>query len=174
MGRRWRPLCIILPPLWLSGVGALDETPRVVWAGLNGDLEVVERVWFELDERLGDAGFTRESRPFRPHLTIGRFKRPRGARVARRWRVVMFFQMCVSWRPRLRSSRAGCIRRAPGTQLCESKTGEQGGQEARRKLSDLPGHPAGMQKAARASEAQPRNRARGWLRPRPEGRQTNR
>lgn len=70
------------PPavLGLSGVGVFDERrPRIVWAGLKGDLEVVERVWFDLDERLGEAGFTRESRPFRPHLTIGRFKTPRGA-----------------------------------------------------------------------------------------------
>jgi len=71
------------PPaaLGLSEVGVFDERrPRVVWAGLRGDLEVVERVWLDLDERLGEEGFTRESRPFRPHLTIGRFKTQRGAR----------------------------------------------------------------------------------------------
>jgi RNA 2',3'-cyclic 3'-phosphodiesterase len=71
------------PPaeLGLSEIGVFDERrPRVVWAGLKGDLTVVERLRSDLDERLGEAGFARESRPLRPHLTIGRFKAPRGAR----------------------------------------------------------------------------------------------
>jgi 2'-5' RNA ligase len=67
--------------LALSGIGVFDERrPRVVWAALRGDAEVVSRLWSDLDERLGEVGFARESRAFRPHLTIGRFKSPRRAR----------------------------------------------------------------------------------------------
>ena len=71
------------PPieLRLAEIGVFDvRRPRVVWVGLKGDLTLVQRLWSELDDRLSAVGFSRESRPFKPHLTIGRFKAPRRAR----------------------------------------------------------------------------------------------
>lgn len=49
-----------------GGVGAFDslEDPRVVWIGLDGDLDPLKR----LSQALGYD----EPRPFSPHLTLGR------------------------------------------------------------------------------------------------------
>jgi 2'-5' RNA ligase len=65
-----------LQPFRLS-LGALgtfgpDRRPRVVWAGLRGDLASLGAVAEAVDVALAGAGFAREMRPFRPHLTLAR------------------------------------------------------------------------------------------------------
>lgn len=48
--------------------------PRVLWAGLAGDLTAVQALKLDLDERLAPLGWPPEERPFSPHLTLGRVK----------------------------------------------------------------------------------------------------
>ena len=49
------------------------EGPRVAWVGLEGDLLGLSRLATTVDLALERAGFPRESRPYRPHLTLARF-----------------------------------------------------------------------------------------------------
>ena len=60
----------------LSSVGAFPHwrKPRVIWVGLNGDIERLSHLRNDLQEELKVLGFIPEKRPFRPHLTLGRFK----------------------------------------------------------------------------------------------------
>jgi 2'-5' RNA ligase len=45
---------------------------RVIWVGLEGDLEGLGRLARLVDEGLGALGFERERRPFAAHLTLAR------------------------------------------------------------------------------------------------------
>ena len=62
----------------LSAVGAFPhwKRPRVIWIGLNGDIGRLSNLKNELQEELKVLGFIPEKRPFRAHLTLGRFKGP--------------------------------------------------------------------------------------------------
>lgn len=72
-----RPLTLTLRG---SGVFPNARNPRVLWVGLGGDIEPVVRLAAAIDERMAGCGFERESRSYSPHITIGRFKSPIGAR----------------------------------------------------------------------------------------------
>ncbi len=63
-------------PLSLAGLGTfpLKGRPRVIWIGIQQGAEEVKRIRGRIDETLLPLGFPRESRPFHPHLTIGRVK----------------------------------------------------------------------------------------------------
>ncbi len=65
-----------VPPfrMELAGLGAFPtrRRPRVLWAGLGGDLETTSRLHVALSDRLADGGFRVEERDFRPHITLGR------------------------------------------------------------------------------------------------------
>ncbi len=62
--------------LGLSGLGVFPNTrePRVLWAGVTGDLAELGRLQTLVDEGLSELGFDEERRPFRPHLTLGRVR----------------------------------------------------------------------------------------------------
>jgi 2'-5' RNA ligase len=62
----------------LNAVGAFPhwKRPRVIWIGLNGDIGRLSNLRNKLLEELKVLGFMPEKRPFRPHLTLGRFKGP--------------------------------------------------------------------------------------------------
>ena len=62
----------------LKGIGVFpkEQRPRVLWLGLDGEIEMISALRDRLRERLGPFGIKREKRPFRPHLTLGRFRRP--------------------------------------------------------------------------------------------------
>ncbi len=62
--------------LRVKGLGAFPSgrKPRVIWAGLEGDLKPLLRLQKELEDSLTKLGFEPESRPFVPHLTLGRVK----------------------------------------------------------------------------------------------------
>ena len=66
----------------LNGAGVFPNVrqPRVLWAGLSGEIEKAVEIQRRLDERLMTIGFDREEKPFRPHLTIGRVKSNRKTR----------------------------------------------------------------------------------------------
>jgi 2'-5' RNA ligase len=50
--------------------------PRVVWAGVGGDLPALVALQERLAGALEARGFPREARPFAPHLTLARLKSP--------------------------------------------------------------------------------------------------
>ena len=47
---------------------------RVIWAGLDGQLEILENLQQTLDGHLAGLGYPKETRAFRGHLTLGRVK----------------------------------------------------------------------------------------------------
>jgi 2'-5' RNA ligase len=54
--------------------------PRVLWVGIDdptNDLNTLSRF---LEDECAKAGFAREPRPYHPHLTVARLRRPHGAR----------------------------------------------------------------------------------------------
>jgi RNA 2',3'-cyclic 3'-phosphodiesterase len=62
-----------------AGVGVFPgiRRPRVIWVGLTGRPDALRRLQQDLDGRLALLGFPRDEKPFRGHLTVGRF-RPEG------------------------------------------------------------------------------------------------
>ena len=62
--------------LWLKGVGAFPNRrrPRVLWADLDGDLGLLRAMQAQLEDRVVSLGWSREKRPFSPHVTLGRVK----------------------------------------------------------------------------------------------------
>lgn len=67
-------------PLRLAGLGAFPNLrqPRVVWAGLDGDLAALARLQAAVLAATAPLGFVPEERPFRPHLTLGRVRQEAG------------------------------------------------------------------------------------------------
>ena len=61
-----------------AGVFSSRRNPRVLWIGLEGDLERMTHFRDALQKRLRPFGIKQEKRRFRPHLTLGRFRK--GAR----------------------------------------------------------------------------------------------
>ena len=62
--------------LVVSGLGCFPnrKRPRVIWAGLRGNLAPIHGLVADLNEFLAPLGWEPEKRPFRPHLTLGRVK----------------------------------------------------------------------------------------------------
>ncbi len=73
--RRYGPFSVFLDG---TGVFGSRRNPRVLWAGLNGDLERMSRFRDELQKDLAPFGIKQERRRFKPHLTFGKFRK--GAR----------------------------------------------------------------------------------------------
>jgi 2'-5' RNA ligase len=67
--------------LEVAGAGAFPNgrRARVVWAGVRGEVPALARLVAALGERLAPLGHPAETRPFSPHLTLGRSRDPRGA-----------------------------------------------------------------------------------------------
>ncbi len=67
--------------LSLHGAGGFPNArrPRVLWAGLEGDVPPLAELVRELGTRLAKLGFPPEERAFSPHLTLGRARDGRGA-----------------------------------------------------------------------------------------------
>lgn len=66
----------------VASLGSFPEEeyrpPRVVWAGVDGEIEPLRELHAELEERLEAEGFPPEGRRYRPHVTLGRVKGRRG------------------------------------------------------------------------------------------------
>ena len=72
------PKARALGPVDLS-IGTLGvfpnlNRPRVLWAGVTKGMQELAALQAQVETALEAAGFAREERPFRPHLTIGRMK----------------------------------------------------------------------------------------------------
>jgi 2'-5' RNA ligase len=67
--------------LEVKGAGGFPNArrPRVVWAGLGGDVAPLAALAAGIGRRLAPLGFPPEERPFSPHLTLGRARDGRGA-----------------------------------------------------------------------------------------------
>ena len=63
----------------LFGIGAFPgmERPRILWVGVAGGALEIRALQSRLGGALESRGFARESRPWHPHLTIGRVFDPR-------------------------------------------------------------------------------------------------
>lgn len=60
----------------IAGAGVFPNArrPQVLWVGLNDASGQLGRLAQEIDARLHQLGFPRETRPFSPHATIGRVR----------------------------------------------------------------------------------------------------
>jgi|SRR6185437_10213452 len=61
-------------------VGGLEFFPprgpaRVIVLGLNGEVELIHRIFREIDRTTAEIGFPLEGRPFVPHITLARARR---------------------------------------------------------------------------------------------------
>jgi 2'-5' RNA ligase len=74
-----RGVCAGFGPFGLAirGTGYFPNPrrPRVIWLGLEGDVERMGALRDALQDVLEPFGVERERRPFRPHLTLGRFRK---------------------------------------------------------------------------------------------------
>ena len=59
-----------------AGLGAFPSLrkPRVIWIGMEGEVQRLTGIQARVETALEVLGFAREKRSFRPHLTIGRVK----------------------------------------------------------------------------------------------------
>ena len=64
-------------PLYLADLGMFPNRrkPRVLWAGVGGDLDTLARLQQATEDAITALGYPREQRPFRPHITLGRPRR---------------------------------------------------------------------------------------------------
>ena len=78
---RWKAAAAAPMMFRAGGLGAFPrpDRARVLWVGLEGDLEGLGRLQREVEDALEGAGFPRERRAFKPHLTLGR---ARGDRIS--------------------------------------------------------------------------------------------
>ena len=62
----------------VNGMGCFPNrrNPRVLWLGLEGDIARMGELRDSLQSSLAPFGIKMEKRRFRPHLTLGRFKKP--------------------------------------------------------------------------------------------------
>jgi 2'-5' RNA ligase len=67
------PFRISLKPM---GCFPNSRNPRVLWLGIDGDLNRMSHFRDDLQHALSPFEIKKEERPFRPHLTLGRFKKP--------------------------------------------------------------------------------------------------
>ena len=62
--------------LTLAGLGVFpnQRQPRVLWAGVAGDMAPLTGAQLGVEEAMAEQGFAKERRSFNPHLTIGRVR----------------------------------------------------------------------------------------------------
>jgi 2'-5' RNA ligase len=59
-----------------EGIGVFPgiKRPRVIWVGLKGQIQLLFAMQRLLEDNLAALGYKKEKRPFKGHLTLGRFK----------------------------------------------------------------------------------------------------
>lgn len=74
-------------PYRIEGVGAFPKkgAPRVIWAGIRGELTGLAGAVGQLDRALEPVGFAPERRGWTAHLTLARSRSPGGARKIHAW-----------------------------------------------------------------------------------------
>ena len=71
-----RPATVPAFKLRVRGLGAFPNlhSPRVIWCGVEGEIERLSSLQAGVETACEGLGFERETRPFHPHLTLGRVK----------------------------------------------------------------------------------------------------
>ena len=66
--------------LRIHGLGCFpsSRSPRVIWVGIDRGSGEVSSLQKAIEDTAAEAGFPREERPFKPHLTLGRVRTPIG------------------------------------------------------------------------------------------------
>ncbi len=59
-----------------TGVFPNQKRPRVLWLGVDGQIDAIRRIKSELDAGLSGIGFKSERKIYTPHLTIARLREP--------------------------------------------------------------------------------------------------
>lgn len=61
-------------PLSIQGLGTFGrtDTPRIVWAGVQGDLQALTVLQKSIEHDLQELGFPSENRPYAPHVTLAK------------------------------------------------------------------------------------------------------
>jgi len=64
--------------LTVRGMGVFPgaDRPRVLWVGIGGQVDVLEKLQHSLAQQLAEGGYPDEKRRFHAHLTLARFKGP--------------------------------------------------------------------------------------------------
>ncbi|HEX5890590.1 MAG TPA: RNA 2',3'-cyclic phosphodiesterase, partial [Pyrinomonadaceae bacterium] len=62
-----------------TGVFPRPSRPQVLWIGVNDSSGALAKLQQRLEDEFASEGFPKENRPFRPHLTIARIRRPQNA-----------------------------------------------------------------------------------------------
>jgi RNA 2',3'-cyclic 3'-phosphodiesterase len=59
-----------------KGLGVFPgiKRPRVLWIGISGDVKPLSDIQANLQTYMEQKGFAKDNRPFKSHLTLGRFK----------------------------------------------------------------------------------------------------
>ncbi|MEK3733698.1 RNA 2',3'-cyclic phosphodiesterase [Paenibacillus sp. FSL M8-0334] len=55
-----------------AGVFGTNASPRILWAGLNGDIKALSALHRSVVSSMEAFGYVPESRPYRPHITVAR------------------------------------------------------------------------------------------------------
>jgi 2'-5' RNA ligase len=60
----------------IGGAGAFPNArnARVLWIGVTGEMEELNRLQAGVEDAMARIGFDREDKPFKPHLTLARIK----------------------------------------------------------------------------------------------------
>ena len=83
------------------GLGCFPNArrPRVLWAGLAGDLPQADALQSSITEATDHLGEPPEDRPFKPHLTLARLKEPDRAQITDLEHAISRgFQIASGWR----------------------------------------------------------------------------
>jgi 2'-5' RNA ligase len=74
-------------PVQIAGFGCFPNIrrPRVLWLGVEERSGSLDKMQATIEERVEQLGISRDNRPFKPHLTLGRVKR-QDSRLARELR----------------------------------------------------------------------------------------
>ena len=86
-----------------KGLGCFPdyEWPRIIWLGLKGDLKSLAVLQKTVQEKLIQAGFKPDIKPFVPHITIGRIKQARAGErheIARQIRALAKMEFKEGWK----------------------------------------------------------------------------
>ncbi len=85
IGQSLKSTCAAFSPMHLivGSLGAFPSLlhPRIAWAGLDGDIETLCLLARRIDAALASLGYSPESRPFAPHLTLARVRQEASGRV---------------------------------------------------------------------------------------------
>ena len=60
-----------------AGAFPHDDAARVLWAGVSDEAGRIRELASRIESAMAGLGFERETRPFKPHITVGRIKKPK-------------------------------------------------------------------------------------------------